>query len=339
MRTASQAKVEGGRAFMSGATGRWAGERLLQAMKEGRPISAAELRTLDTLPRDSWIEFDEVAIREGMIRSPLVTALIDANLTRPVRNAMGKTMYQFDQVTDMEAATVSLDGLARSDNDRVEFEHGNVPLPITHKDFDIGLRTLEASRTSGEPLDTMQPEVAGRKVGEQIENMTINGGPTFGQASIYGLRTHPHRNTGGFGTGGNWSQGAKTGEQMFSDISGAVGVLRTDRFPGPYWAVLPGGYGEVIDADYKAQGDRTVRERLLQIEGLQRIFIDDQMPADEIVVFQATRDVIAIANGEGIQTIQWDLYGGFMIAFKVFLIQVPLIRSTEAKRSGIFHIS
>ena len=334
------ARVDGGRAFRLSSDGRWAGERLLKAMREGRKISPKELRTNETLPRDAWIQFDTVAIREAMIRAPTFRELIAAGLTIPVANAMGKTMLQWDKVTDMEAAIVSLDGLARSDNDRVTFDQGNIPLPITHKDFNIGLRTLEASRSGGEPLDTLQVEISGRKCGEQLENMLINGGPTFGAATIYGLANHPNRNSGAFGTNGNWVQAAKTGENIFDDVNNAISVLKnTALMPGPYWMLTPGLYGPVLDRDYKANGDRTTRERLLQIEGLQRIITSDKMPANTVIIFQATRDVVAIANGEGVQTIQWDIYGGMAIAFKVFAIQVPVVRADAGNRSGVYVMS
>lgn len=336
------ARVHSANEFMrSGDSGgRWAGERLLAAIQAGRRLTPAELRTNATLPTDAWIAFDDVAIREGTIRSPLFAEVTAAGLTIPIPNALGKTMFQWDKVTDMEGASVSLDGLARTDNDRVEFEVGNVPLPITHKDFNIGLRTLSASRESGEPLDTLQAGIAGRLVGEALGGMLINGhAKKFGGASIYGLLTEPNRDGGNFGTNGNWSQyPTKTGDNILQDTKTAVAALRANRFPGPYWLVGPSAYADIVDNDYKANGDQTIAERMLKIDGLQRLIWDDQMPADNVVVFQATRDVVAIGNGEGIQTIQWDLYGGMAVAFKIFAIQVPIVRSTESGRSGIYHI-
>lgn len=331
------AQVGGGQAVLK--SGRWAGERLLAAYNAGRPISPNDLRTLATLPRDAWIHYDTAVVREGVIRAPLVGDLIAAGLTIPIANAMGKTMFQYDDVSDMDPAVVSLDGRARSDNDAVVFGEGNVPLPMTHKDFNIPLRKLEASRTSSQPLDTTQAEIASRLVMEQINSMVINGYPgTFGGATIYGLLTHPDRNTGGFGTNGNWSQEAKTGTDIFNDVSGALTALRADRFYGPFWMIIPAAYSAVIDADYKANGDRTIRERLLQLEGLERIQVADQMPADNVVIFQASRDVVALADGEQVQTVQWEIEA-MEIGMKVFAIQVPIIRSTQANRSGIYHMS
>lgn len=334
--THGEARVESGRSVLK--SGRWAGERLFAAAQAGRPIHPSELRTLDSLPRDAWIAFDEAVVKEGVIRAPVVADLIAAGLTIPIAGAMGKTMFQYDDVSDMDPAVVSLDGRARSDNDAVVFGEGNVPLPITHKDFNIPLRKLVASQSSGQPLDTTQAEVASRLVMEKIELMVINGGPTFGGVPIYGLLNHPDRNTGGFGTNGNWSQAAKTGADIFADVSGALTALRADRFYGPFWALIPAAYSAVIDADYKANGDRTIRERLLQLDGLQRITVADQMPADTVVIFQASRDVVALADGEQVQTVQWEIEA-MEIGMKVFAIQVPIVRSTQANRSGIYHMS
>lgn len=333
------ASIEGGRAFVSGASGRWAGEQLLRALQSGKPMSASVLRTCDTLRKDEWKAFDEALVEEGVIRLRGVANLIAAGLTIPVANAMGKTLFEYEKMTDMEAAVVSMDGITRGDNDRVTFSLSNLPLPITHKDFNIHLRTLSASRERGEALDTTQSRVAGRLVAEQLEYMLYQGGPTFGASVIYGLTTEPNRNTGAFGTNGNWAQAAKTGTNMLDDVLTMKAALESDRFYGPYWLDIPSTYSTEIDQDFKANSDKTIRQRLLEVDGLERITVVDQMPADNIVMYQATRDVVALVDGEGIQTIQWDIYGGMAVAFKAFAIQVPLVRADAQGRSGVYHMS
>jgi uncharacterized linocin/CFP29 family protein len=330
------ARVDTGKTVFKSA-GRWAGERLLAAHQAGRSISPSELRTLATLPRDSWKAIDDAVVREGVIRAPLVGDLIAAGLTIPIANAMGRTMFSFELTSDMDPAVVSLDGRARGDNDAVDFIEGNVPLPLTHKDFNIPLRKLEASRLGGQPLDTTQAETASRLVMERVEEMTIVGGPTFGGVPIYGLLNHPSRSSGDFGANGNWLQTAKTGANIFKDVSTAISALRASRRYGPYWMIIPGDYGAVVDDDYKAQGDRTIRDRLLQIEGMTKILVSDQMPANNVVIFEASKEVVAIANGEQVQTVQWEIEA-FEVGMKVFAIQVPVIRATHAGRSGIYHM-
>lgn len=341
----SEALFQSGREFGMGATGRWAGERFLQAIREGRPISANELRTCDTLPRDVWIHYEDTLVEEGLIRLKGIADLIEAGLTRKVSNALGKTMLQYERIGDMDDAVISMTGTARSDNDAIDYSPENLPLPIIHKDFNLDIRKLEASRnprpgsTAVEAIDDTQIRVSGRKVYEMQERVLFRGGPTYGGATIYGYTNHPHRITSAFGTNGNWSQAAKTGTDMMNDLLTGVGALQDNGFPGPYWVYLPGGYGVKISPDFKANGDKSIRERLLEIDGIERISVVDQLPANNIIIVQATSDVVTLLDGEPVQTVQWDIYGGFGIALKVFCIQIPLIRSTSSEKAGVFHMS
>lgn len=330
--------IQSGREFAAQAAGRWAGERLAAAMKVGQSITPAVWRTNDTLRKDEWIHLDEALVEEGVIRLRGVMDLLDAGNVINVPNAMGKTIVEYEKVTDMQPAVVSLDPAARSDLDRQEFELARVPLPVTHKDFDLSLRTLAASRETGEPLDTTQARTAGRLVSEQLEFMLFNGHTgNFGGFPIFGYTTHPDRNTDTFGAGGAWSLSAKTGEEILADALAAIGTLQEQRFFGPYWIYVPANTSTKLDEDFKAEVMGTIRARLMEIDQVVGIRVVDQLAADNVIITQATRDVAAWVMGEATQTVQWDLYGGFKVAFKAFAIQVPLIRSDAQGRSGVFH--
>ncbi len=329
--------VNTGREFSRAAGGAWAGKQFLKALQAGQPLSASVLRTCDTLRKDEWKSFDEQVVSEGVIRLRGVANLLAAGLVQNIANAFGKTLHEWEDITDMDPAVVSLDGLARGDDDRQEFSIQGVPLPITHKDFNIGIRTLAASRERGEPLNTTQARTAGRLVFEQFENSLYNGLPlSYRGLPVYGLLTHPDRNTLAY-SGANWA--TATGAVMVTDIKAALQVLEADRFYGPYWMDIPTGYGiEMVD-DFKTESDKTIMQRLSEIPSLDKITVCDQLPADEVVIYQPTSDVVEWGMGEEVQTVQWDLYGGMQVAFKVLGIQVPIVKSTAALRSGIVHLS
>jgi len=327
-----------GKTFFTGSAGRWATAQLKKAALEGKALSAAALRTLDTLRKDEWKHFDDALVAEGVIRLVGVADLIAAGNVIPVPNAMGKTVFEYEKITDMDAATTSLDGISRSDNDRQEFELNQLPLPITHKDFFINLRVLAASRERGESLDTTQVRTAGRVVAEQLENMLFNGGKTFGGLPIYGYTTHPDAVDTGFGTGGDWGQAAKTGENILADVQTMLAALKANRFYGPYVIYVPADADVKLSGDFKANSDKTIRQRLLEVEGISAIRTADQLATSHVVMVQMTRDVAAWVQGETLQTIQWDEYGGFEVNFKAFAIGVPLIRSDIAGRSGVYHM-
>ncbi len=321
------------------APGRWATEQLVAAMAAGQPLSESVLRTCDTLRKDEWIELDDELVREGKLRLKAVDQLRSRGLVTPIANAFGKTVFQYEQVNDMEAAIVSLDGLARGDNDRHVFSQINTPIPIIHKDFHINLRTLSASRERGESLDVSQTADAGRRVAEKLEDLLINGGPTYGGNPIYGYRTLPNRTTGAHGTNGVWTDGSKTGTNMLDDVLTMKEGLQDDLFFGPYGLLLPGNYDVVVDSDFKANGDATIRDRILRINGVEDIQTCDQLADSEMILVNLSSDVVTMLDGVTLQTVQWDMSGGFRVDFKAFMIGGPLVKSTKGSRSGIYHMS
>jgi uncharacterized linocin/CFP29 family protein len=328
--------VNGGREFLASG-GRWATERLMAALKNGGALSPDALRTADVLQKDEWIHFDDAIVEEGIIRLRGVADLVNAGLTIPVPNAMGKTIFQWEKVTDMNPAEVSLSGVNRTENDRIDYDLGNLPLPITHKDFDIQLRTLEASRTRGEALDTTQARIAGRLVAEEIERMLFRGGKTFGGSTIYGYTNHPDRNTVSIGTA--WDDVGQTGDNILTDVLAMIAAAEADRYNGPYNLYIPSNYSLKLELDFKANGDKSIRQRISEVDRISSIRTVDQLPEDNVVLVQMTRDVVALVDGEPIQTVQWDAEGGFLVKFKVMAIQVPLIRSDATGRSGVVHLS
>ncbi len=333
-----QAEVGGGRSLLS--TGRWATERIMAAMQAGRSISPAELRTNTTLRKDEWKVIDDAVIEEGVMRLRGIAELQAAGLTQTVTSAMGKTLFEFEKVTDVNDAIVSMSGIARSTDDRPDFSLDAIPLPIIHKDWDLDLRHLQASRNKGESLDSMQNRVAGRKVAERLEKILFAGyDGKFGGYTVYGFLNHPNTNAVTFGTNGAWDAAAKTGADIMADVVSMVKKLEEDKFFGPYWLYIPSAYDVVLDNDFKANSDLTIRQRLLQMNRVQRITTCDQLTAANVVLFQPTRDVVVILDGEPLQSVQWDVEGGFLVKFKAFTIQIPLIRATQAGACGVCKLS
>lgn len=333
------ARIDSGKVFQAASGGVWAGQRFMAALESGQVLNPGILRTAGVLRKDEWVHFDNQLVEEALLRFTGVADLIAAGLTRSVPNSMGKTIYEYEKMTDMQPATVSLDGTSQTDYDRQEFELANLPLPITHKDFFLNLRTLTASRTNGEPLDVTQVRSAGRLVAEKQEEMLFLGGKTFGGSTIYGYTTHPDRNLASFGTNGNWVQTAKTGENILDDVITLIRAAEADRMYGPYWLYISRNSNTKLDNDFKANSDKTIRDRLLQVAGLSAIRVSDMLPDNNLVLVQPTSDVVVWVQGEPLQTVQWDIQGGFRINFKAFSIAVPLVRSDSQGRSGIVHMS
>lgn len=318
-------------------SGAWATRQLQKALREGKALSAGVLRTADVLRKDEWRYYDQALVKEAVIRLVGVADLIGAGLVTNVPNALGKLVLDYEKITDMDPAQTSLDGLAATGNDVQEFDLNQLPLPITHKDFFINLRKLEASRNGNTPIDTTNVATAGRVVAEQLEKMLFQGGPTFGGIPIYGYTTLPDANVDTFDGGKDWGNATKTGTSYLADLLNLIGMAHGDRMFGPYMLYIPSDAGVLLDNDYNAgtANIQSIRQRLLQVENLRGIRTADQLPSGNVVLVQMTQDVAKWVQGEQIQTVQWDESGGFRVNFKAFAIGVPLLRSDAQGRCGI----
>lgn len=341
-RLLASASLSTGKELLQAPSGAWAGQRLLAAMQAGQPMSASVLRVNDSLRKDEWKAFDDVLIQEATLRLRGVADLIAAGFTQSVPNSMGKTIAEWEKVTDMDPAVISMDGLARGDLDTIEYDLDSVPLPITHKDFNLSIRRLSASRERGEALDTTKARIAGRLVAERQELMLFSGGPTYAGKVIYGYTTHPNRVTGGF-TSTHWDDTAagSVGAVALADVRKMKAGLSnsTVRAHGPYWLYIPSNFDGSLDEDFKSNSDKTVRQRLLEVDGLERITVSDQLAADNMVMVQASSGTIQLLQGEPLQTVQWDIFGGLAISFKAMQIQVPRLTADAQGRLGIYHMS
>lgn len=323
-------------------SGRWATAQLKKLVAAGADLNTSVLRTADTLRHEDWKFWDDVLQNEALIRLVGVADLIGAGLTKAIPNSLGKTVYEYEKITFMDEAEVSLDGVSRTPNDVQEFSQAGIPLPITHKDFFLNLRQLTASRNSNTPLDTVQAATAGRVVAEKAEKMLFQGGKTFGGLTIYGYTTFPSRNHGTFTDAKNWGDATKVGTAYVADAIKAMTALAAARQYGPYGVYVPTDAGVLINNDYVATGgnnpNQTIRQRLEAIENISFVHVADQLPSGAVIFTQLTSDNAVWVQGEPLQVVQWDEGGGFTINFKAFQIAVPLFRVTAGGRSGIYHM-
>lgn len=298
------------------------------------------LRTLDTLRKDEWVQYDETVVAVARQRLVGVADLMSAGLSYKIRNPLGTTRIEWEKEGDMEGADVSMSGVTEGRNDRMTYDLTSVPLPIIHKDFHINIRALEASRTRGESLDTSQAARAARLVTEKIENILFKGSTVNGSNSpIYGYCTALNRNTGSIS---NWAAANTTGETVVGEVLAMLGALQADHMFGPYTLYVPPTFWNALMDDYKANSDRTILERILAIKGISGVQMSANLndgASGEVILVQMTSDVVDMADGLQPTTVQWDSHGGMVMNFKVMAIMVPRMKTDSASQSGVAHYS
>lgn len=290
-----------------------------------------------TLRKDEWKHLDEAVIRVAQDRLVVVADLNARGLTYSIPNGMGTTVLEYEDMSDVSDAEMTMDGAARTKSDRPEFDLNYLPLPIVHADFQYSARVLAASRTRGAPLDTTTAELKSRKISEKLEDLVCNGTGTytFGGGTIYGFTNHPDRNT--YTLTAHWNDSAATGETILADVLGMKQALINDGFYGPYGLYIPTNFETALDEDFKSNSDKSVRSRLMEVDQLTSIKVADKLTADNVVMCQLTSDVVRMVNALPLTPVEWEMEGGLVTHFKLMTIQIPQIRSDQDGNSGVCH--
>ena len=299
-----------------------------------------------TLRRDEWKRLDEAVITISESRLGGVQNLISNGLTYDLGNGMGSTVLEWHDVGDALEADLTMDGITRGKNDRPNFQHNYLPLPIIHVDYEINARALNMSRNMGNPLDTTMVERATRKINYKLEQMLFtNTDYAFGDTDsrgrnkIYSYINHPDRNQVTLSV--NWDASAKSSANIVSEVLSLKQTSINNYHYGPWMLYIPTAYETIIDEDYDttAPTGTTTRERIMKIAGIKGIQVVDTLPANNVLLVQMSSDVVRLVRGMGMQNVQWSVEGNMINKFKVMTIQVPQIRSDQNGKSGIVHLA
>jgi uncharacterized linocin/CFP29 family protein len=292
-----------------------------------------------TLRKDEWKQYDQAILKAAQQRMVGIADLQSRGLTYNISNGLGTTVLEYEDQSDISAAQVSMDAVTRGQNDRPEFDINYLPLPIIHKDFQINVRALNASRTTGQSLDTTMAELAAFKVVELAEQYLFQGWSTFtyGGGTIYGYEDFTHANSVTLST--NWDASDDMGANILSDVRSMKQASINDRFYGPWVLYVPTDYETVLDNDYVSGYPKTIRERILEISGIQDVKVVDKLSEDTVILVQMTSDVVRLVNGLGITTVEWQTEGGMVFHYKIMMIQVPQLRADQNGRTGIVVLS
>lgn len=296
------------------------------------------LRSNSVLRDDEWEAMDNVLIEIGRRRLVFVQEMVSRGLTFNLPNGLGTTILEWERVSDMEPANVSMSGITEGERDILDFDLVQMPIPIIHKDFNINIRKLEASRKTGEPLDMTMVRMASTLVMEEVERMAFQGHNTrVGGAQIYGLENAPNHNVEMLDNA--WSLAAATGEAKLDDLIDAIDLVQDDHFYGPYGLWVPHTAYLELHKDFKADGDKAQMQRLLDIMELEFIKPSRDLTDNNIVLQQLTADVMDMVIGMQPTIVSWESNGGMTFNFKVMAIMVPRPKSTKTGQSGIVVMS
>jgi|694.fasta_scaffold49332_4 uncharacterized linocin/CFP29 family protein len=292
------------------------------------------------LRKDEWEELDRAIVQAAVAPLNMTQRMIAAGLTRPL-GGLGTLIAQYNQISEMTQANVSLSGNASGQKDRVDYDLVGVPVPVIFKEFELNQRYLEASRRLGDSIDTANGAAAARVVGEKVEDLLINGDASvnLNGNTIHGLTSHPDRNTNTATAlgGGDFA----TISNIMPTFSGILSELKADNYRGPYGVfVADTQYDQMAFNVYSDGSGQSALNRVLQIPSIQFIDSSAWLDAGEIVVVNLSRDVVELAYVQQywpITNLEWTSGDGMQSNFKVMTVFAPMVKSDYSGRSGVFH--
>jgi uncharacterized linocin/CFP29 family protein len=244
------------------------------------------------LPKDVWGAWD----REGVeIQRDLQPVFNDLAATLSMPMAIGKLVHHFQTISDSGNVNVSLDGRSKARTDQPVYAYHGTPIPIIDSSFSYGWRQVEAARTEGFNLDAAGRANSQRKIAEKAESAVLNGyaGIEVNGEQSYGLRTHPKRSTR------TTAQAliTATGAEWVANVVATLKLLHAKNFKVP--ATLYVNFDDWFYAnstDFKANGDKTIAQRVLEIANLGQVIPADSIAAGEIIAVVKRREVVQVLN-------------------------------------------
>lgn len=297
---------------------------------------AMVINTPATLRYDEWKLFDKALIEAAKAPTQAFSQLEGiGKFTIP--NGMGTTILQYQDMSDINPATISMDGRRKGEADRPVFDLKGLPLPIIHKDFFFTAREIWVSRNGGPPLDTIMLQLAREKINETVDDLTLGtlATYTYGGYSIYGFTNFPGRITKSMTlpTALGW-----TPDTFLNEILDMQALSRAQYHYGPWKMFISPNWEQYLEKDYSAaKGDRTLMERVMANKGIQSITTMERLTGYQVILLKPTPTVARAVVGMELVPVEWQEEGGMELNWKLMCIKVPQIREDQNGNTGLVH--
>lgn len=302
-------------------------------------VTGERLIVNSLLTYDQWAEVDRRVVKASEYPLKMVETFRRLNLVTRL-GSVGSLEARWYVSSDITPASVSMTGRGGSERDLPELRPASAPVPVIFKDFAIDWRTIEASRRLGDGLDMTTLVEAVRVVAEGYESLVVNGSTavTLNGAPIYGLRTHPNRNTdtaAGYG-GGDWG----TIGNIVPTIAGMVNAATAQNNPGKFRVyVSQTQFNQAALSYYNDGSGDTALDRIGKLAMIESVdsLPTAVLPEGEILLLQMTDEYMEIAEAMPIQVREWTTGDGLQSMFKVMAIATPKIKARYGAQTGIVH--
>jgi hypothetical protein len=306
-------------------------------MRKNSGLSRKMLNVNGTLSHEAYIKWDEKVVDIARKQLTVVADLAKYNLVDSSLN-LGDIVSNYEQISDMTAANVDMDGATPGQRDRLTFTEQGVPVPIFHKSFQLNQRQIQATLDRpGRQLPSLGISTASRLVADQINAMCWDGfGRVVDGKQVYGFTNHPNRNTKTISN--PWGGGSET---PVADVQDMIAKLQVDNY----------GYGEntcvlyvspdnwsFIDNDYSTQkGEKTYKQRFEAFAPIAEVRLGTGLADGELVLVEMRDDVVELKVGQDLTWFEQPQSDMMQHDFKVLAAMALVVKTDANNNCGVVH--
>lgn len=265
-----------------------------ELMNQTLPTGPVRIGNAYSLPKEVWGEWD----REGIEIQREVLSVFNtlaASVSKPM--PIGKLIHYFQQISDSGNVNISMDGRSKARTDQQTYAYQGTPLPIIDSTFSYGWRQMEAARSEGFQLDSAGRNNAMYQVAKKLESLVLDGDSSIvvGGSTLYGLRTHPKRETRSTTN----TLASATGVQWLADVSNTIKLLNNNNFWQPATLFVNiGDWKYATRTDYSTSyPNKTIAQRILELSDVAEVVPASDVTANQIIAVIKNSRSIQVLNG------------------------------------------
>lgn len=301
-------------------------------------MTARGMMVNSLLRKDEWETLTDRVLTAAKQRTNMLEHLRSRSLV--IAQNIGTIVSQWNKSSEMTEAEQSISGQATGGRDRVDFMLDGVTVPITFKEFQIGMRELDAARLMGNGIETITAVEAAQVVAEKIESVIVDGSTLklSSATQTYGYTNHPQRKTdtaANYG-GGDWG----TISLIVPTVAGMIGAISTsaNRYHGPYGLyVAPVQFNQASTEFFSDGSGESALDRIKRMPQIDAVYPNDTLADGEVLLVQLTEDVVDYVEEMPITVVEWASPEGSVSHFKVMFAGAPRVKADYDDRTGIVH--
>ena len=307
--------------------------------KDGNPEYDAQLVTNAgaVLSKNEWQYLDRTLVRVAKPRLKLINAMRAAGMTRSFPQAYNHSVFQYERISDIDDASISMSPKTRGTNDRPVTDIVNLPLPIIHKEFSFEAREIAISRNNGQPLSTTTLEMGAEKVAEAAEKLVLGtwGTYSYGGGTLYGLTNFPGRLTGSFL---NPSVSGWTPIMLYNSVIKMMKAALDVNQYGPFDLYYSTGLMEFMLRQFTDNySGGSLIKNIRELPGLNSVEMLDYLTGNQLLLVQRKPSTASVLVGMDMRVVQWASDGGETENFRIMAMMVPLMQQDQSSQCGIVH--